>query len=150
MGRRLPCSTLLTGPYTLRPAAAAAARSLSCEQLAGIQRELLRRLDDSSNAVRIAACAALRSYLPLMAAAPPPLPQEAPAQLATVLLVHMDDQDPAVQEAACGALEALAASRVPGAAGGVRERAAVLVGVHRGRSYLDRLLAACGANCGLA
>lgn len=115
---------------------------LSAEQLSAAQQELGRRLDDSSNAVRIAACGVFAAHIPLLLSAAP-LPENAAAQLAATLLLHMDDAEPEVQEAACGVVEVLA-RRAPGGAAAVRELAAALVGVHRGRAYLDRVLAACG------
>jgi hypothetical protein len=112
--------------------------SLSADELGSIRQELLRRLDDSSNAIRVAACSTLRVYLSCL---PPPLLDDTAAgQLASSVLVHMDDPDPAVQEAGCGVLEALAVA----APGAVRDRAAAAAGVHRSRVYLDRVLAACG------
>lgn len=113
--------------------------SLTAEQLQSTRQELLRRLDDSSDPIRIAACQALLVSL----SCPDPastLEPSAAEQLASTVLVHMDDANPAVCEAACAALEGLA-RHFPDA---VKERTAAAVGVHRRREYLDRVLAACG------
>lgn len=111
--------------------------ALSAEDLASVQQELLQRLDDSSNANRVAACAALRALLPCLQT-DAEQPKQA-GQLAAGVLIHMDDGDPAVAEAAYGVLEALAAV----APGAVRERVAAAAGAHRHRALVARVLAAC-------
>jgi hypothetical protein len=81
---------------------AAGARSLDGEALRGLFAELLKRLDDSNDAVRVSACGALRE---LPAAAAPGDVKGMPAEYTTdTLLVHLDDGDAGVQAAVYEAL----------------------------------------------
>jgi hypothetical protein len=81
---------------------AAGARSLDGEALRGLFAELLKRLDDSNDAVRVGACGALRE---LPAAAAPSDVRGMPAEYTTdTLLVHLDDADGGVQAAVYEAL----------------------------------------------
>ena len=117
---------------------AAVGQQLPGPQLAALQPDLLKRLDDSSNRVRVAACAALQ---PWVLAAAEGLPEGNAAALASSLLLHMDDPDDDVAEAVCAVLEQLAAAR-PAM---VRPLAQAAAAQHTRRSLLDRVLAACGA-----
>ncbi|KAG1655968.1 hypothetical protein FOA52_009395 [Chlamydomonas sp. UWO 241] len=100
--------------------------------------ELLKRLDDASNAVRVGACGALTAFCTTM---PATYCDTNSGYLAAGVVVHMDDSAPEVQEAACRVLEALAAVKpiaVAKEVGKVVER-------FRSKHYCDRVLAACGA-----
>ncbi|GAB4823764.1 hypothetical protein N2152v2_010810 [Parachlorella kessleri] len=112
--------------------------SLSAEELRRALQELKKRLDDSSNAIRIAACATLATYLSYCLPAAQ-LDSSGIAQLASSLLLHMDDPDPAVQEAACAVLVVVAQA----APAIVKELASSAARVHRSRAFLDRVLSAC-------
>ena len=83
-------------------ALAVVAPHLDTTQAADAFKELLKCLDDSSNGVRVAACAGLVACL----SSGNQMPVE--AGLLQLLAVHLDDQDAAVQEAVAGVLVACA------------------------------------------
>ncbi|KAI3431621.1 hypothetical protein D9Q98_004670 [Chlorella vulgaris] len=117
---------------------ASAGRGLPAQQVAALQGELLKRLDDSNNHVRVAACAALRPWLLSVLAQGGPTDAGA-TSLTSTLLIHVDDPDASVAEAACTVLEQLAAAR-PNA---VKPLAEAVAGQHLRHAYMDRVLAAC-------
>ena len=81
---------------------AAGARCLDGVALRGLFAEVLKRLDDSNDAVRVGACGALRE---LPAAAAPADVRGMPAEYTTdTLLVHLDDGDAGVAAAVYEAL----------------------------------------------
>ncbi|KAF8068179.1 Dnaaf5 [Scenedesmus sp. PABB004] len=109
--------------------------SLDDEARRALYPELLKRLDDSANKVRVAACASLVAFV---RAAGPGYCATNAGYLAAGVVIHMDDGDALVAEAACQVLEALAATHPRVAAaevGKVAER-------FRARHYCDRVLAA--------
>lgn len=113
-------------------------------QLAALQPELMRRLDDSSNRVRIAACGALQAWLASLQAAAASSSQGGLADadassLASSMLIHLDDGDDEVAGAASAVLEQLAALR-PGT---VRPLAEAAVAQPARQPLLKRVLAAC-------
>lgn len=111
---------------------------LSHEHRRALYPELTKRLDDSSNAVRVAACATLVAFARTMQT---DYCDTNTGYLASAVVIHMDDSDLTVQEAACGVMEALAAAKpavIRSEVGKVRER-------FRSKHYCDRVLAACGA-----
>ena len=85
-------------------------------QLAALQPDLLSRLDDSSNSVRVAACVALHSLLRSCLAAPGGMADSDAACLASSLLIHVEDPDAEVA-AAAGAVLAQLMAASPGAVG---------------------------------
>ncbi|CAM9961025.1 unnamed protein product, partial [Phaeothamnion confervicola] len=96
--------------------------------------ELLKRLDDSSDDVRKAACRALTA---LFAASPPENVRGTVLEYSTEqLLVHLDDQDGDIQESALAVLAAAAAID-PGM---VRKKALAARPSHRDPRHCDRLL----------
>ena len=107
-------------------------------RLAALQPDLLKRLDDSSNRVRVAACSALQ---PWVLAAGRGLAEGDAAALASSLLLHMDDPDDDVAEAVCAVLERLAPAR-PATVRPLAQAAAVQ---HTRHPLSNRVLAACGA-----
>jgi dynein assembly factor 5 len=112
--------------------------ALSHEQRRALYPELHKRLDDSANGVRVAACGALRA---LAATLPADYCDTNSGYLAAGVIIHMDDSDGAVQEAAAAALEALAAVK-PAV---VRREVAKARERFRAKHYCDRVLAACAA-----
>lgn len=113
--------------------------SLGDDQRRTVYVELLKRVDDSNNQVRIAACGALESFARSLDAS---YCDTNSGYLAAGLLIHMDDGDTAVAEAAAAAMEALAAAK-PGA---VAAEVLKARGRFRAMHYCDRVLAACGAS----
>ncbi|WIA11175.1 hypothetical protein OEZ85_011306 [Tetradesmus obliquus] len=111
---------------------------LSDEQRRAIYPELLKRLDDSSNKVRIAVCAALVDFV---RSAGSSYCETNSGYLAAGVVLHMDDGDQEVAEAACQVLEALAATQPAVAAAEVKR----VQGRFRARHYCDRVLAAAQA-----
>ncbi|WIA31178.1 hypothetical protein OEZ86_001183 [Tetradesmus obliquus] len=111
---------------------------LSDEQRRAIYPELLKRLDDSSNKVRIAACAALVEFV---RAAGSSYCATNSGYLAAGVVLHMDDGDQEVAEAACQVLEALATTQPAVAAAEVKR----VQGRFRACHYCDRVLAAAQA-----
>ena len=97
---------------------------------------LLKRLDDSRNEIRIAACDALSAFL---AAAPADYCETNTGYLLTGFLVHMDDADPAVQEAVCEAC-CVGARKKPSQ---VRAAVEAVRHKHRSTKFADRVLEAC-------
>ena len=117
---------------------------LSPPQLAALHPELLKRLDDSSNRVRVAACTALQHWLRATAAAAPQqggLPDSEASALASSLLIHVGDPAGEVAGAVCRLMEQLAAL----SPGTIRPLAAAAAGAHARGDLLQRVLAACGA-----
>ena len=103
--------------------------------LIGLQGELLKRLDDGNDAVRIAACGALGGLL--HASARPADLAGSPAEYAvSTLLVHLDDPSEGVAEAAYAAVQPWAEL--------ARDFAAAAAAAARGKqarpAFTDRLL----------
>lgn len=101
--------------------------------------ELLKRLDDSNNSVRVATCRALVAFVSGPGGAA--YCDTNSGYLAAGVIIHMDDSDPRVQDAACSVLEAQAAHKpavVAAEVNKVRER-------FRSKHYCDRVAAACEA-----
>lgn len=137
----MPASYL---PHSCR--LAAVGQHLPPAQLAALQPELMRRLDDSSNRVRVAACGALQAWVAGLQAAAASgrsgeggLADAAASSLASSMLIHLDDGDDEVAAAACAVLEQLAALRP----GSVRPLAEAAVAQPARQPLLERVLAAC-------
>ena len=78
-------------------------KRLSSDTVRGLYDDLLKRLDDSNDAVRVAACGAIAGLV--HSAAHPRDLQGSPAEVTIeVLLIHLDDGDARVQEAVYDAL----------------------------------------------
>lgn len=118
---------------------AAVGCNLETEELVEVQQELLKRLDDSNDTIRVAACHTLVQLHPWLSAHPSLLEKNALRALACKVLVHMDDENLEVQEAACNVLQSLAAL----APEVIQECAHAAKGVHRSTIYLEKVLAAC-------
>ncbi|KAK9808847.1 hypothetical protein WJX72_004932 [[Myrmecia] bisecta] len=106
------------------------------EQRRAIYPELLKRLDDSSNTVRIAVCEALAAFVFTLRSG---YDDANTGYLLNGLLIHMDDVDPELQEAVCQVAAAMAQVKPELVAACVcqaRPR-------HRTPAYCDRVLAAC-------
>ena len=103
--------------------------------------DLLKRLDDSNDAVRVAACAALEAFL---AAAPASAYAGTPIDyMCDTFLVHLDDADATVQGAVfrvlCGATR-MGTGRGAGAAALVAKKAAAVRVHHRSPRLCDELV----------
>ncbi len=113
-------------------------KQLTAEQRRLVYPELLKRLDDSSNRVRLGACSAL---VALAAGTPADYCDTNSGYLAAGVVIHMDDSEAEVQEAACAVMEALAAVKPAVVAGEVRK----VMERFRSKHYCARVLEACGA-----
>eukprot|EP00898_Chlorokybus_atmophyticus_P003699 jgi/Chlat1/432/Chrsp103S00944 len=111
---------------------------LTDEQRRAIYPELLKRMDDSSDAIRLLATACVYAFLQGMPAA---YDDTNTRYLLNGFLVHMDDRDPNIQQAVCQAVTVAAEKKpvlVAGAVNAVKSK-------HRTSKYCDQLLAACAA-----
>merc|ERR1719240_783063 len=73
------------------------------EQLREIYPELLKRLDDSNDKIRVAICEALAVFFKCM---PPKWSRSLFEYILRTLFVHLDDPNPEIQQAVYGVLEA--------------------------------------------
>lgn len=110
---------------------------LNYEQCRMIYPELLKRLDDSSNTVRINVCQALNNFVQSMG--PSSLDDSNVTYFINGMLVHMDDVDPAVQEAVCSVMET-AAIHKPSL---MKEAVSKAQHLHRSSTFTSRVLLAC-------
>ena len=97
--------------------------------------ELLKRMDDSRDEIRVMCAGVVAAFFRSM---PWDYDETNVGYLLKGFLIHMDDPNPDVQEAVCRALE-VAAAKKPDA---VRESVRAARDTHRGRAYLDRADAA--------
>jgi dynein assembly factor 5 len=124
--------------YCLEQLLLACGPGLGAEQRRAVYPELLKRLDDSSDRVRLAACGAL---VALVAGMPGDYCDTNSGYLAAGVAIHMDDGEAEVQEAACAVMEALAGVK-PGVVAAEVGRVAARF---RSKHYCERVLAACAA-----
>lgn len=110
--------------------------TLTYEQCRMIYPELLKRLDDSSNIVRVNICQALNVLVQSMG---PSLDDSNVTYFINGMLIHMDDVDPAVQEAVCSVLES-AAIHKPLV---VKDAVSKAQHLHRSSTFTTRVLLAC-------
>lgn len=94
--------------------------------------ELLKRLDDAENKVRIAACKTFSAFIERM---PDSFDATHVQYITYNLLVHMDDADSAVQEAVCAAACGLANVHPQM----LNEELRKVRGVHRDTKYCDKI-----------
>ncbi|KAA6419548.1 MAG: hypothetical protein FRX49_10473 [Trebouxia sp. A1-2] len=113
-----------------------AGKLLTYEQCRLTYPELLKRLDDSSNAVRTSICAALKVFVDNTSSS---LDDGNAKYFINGMLIHMDDMDPVIQEAVCTVLEIAAAHR-PAL---VNEAVSTVSHLHRNSIYTSRVLKAC-------
>mmetsp|Transcript_5713 Transcript_5713/g.23486 ORF Transcript_5713/g.23486 Transcript_5713/m.23486 type:complete len:938 (-) Transcript_5713:210-3023(-) len=97
--------------------------------------ELLKRMDDSRDEIRVTCAGVVAAFFRSM---PRDYDETNVGYLLKGFLIHMDDPNPDVQEAVCRALE-IAAEKKPDA---VVEAVKAARDTHRGRVYLDRADAA--------
>ena len=97
--------------------------------------ELLKRMDDSRDEIRIQCAGVIAAFFEAM---PFDYDEMNVGYLLKGFMVHMDDPNRAVQEAVCSAVE-IAAVKKPDA---VRESVRAARDAHRGQTYLDRADAA--------
>ena len=100
--------------------------------------ELLKRMDDSRDEIRVTCAGVIAAFFRAM---PWDYDETNVGYLLKGFLIHMDDPNRDVQEAVCQALE-VAAAKKPDA---VREAVRAARDTHRGRVYLDRADAAAAA-----
>ncbi|GAQ77627.1 hypothetical protein KFL_000010760 [Klebsormidium nitens] len=112
--------------------------ALSGEQRRALYKDVLKRLDDSNDEIRIEITGAARQ---LFASLPPHEDGAEVRELVDGMLVHMDDPDARVQAAVCSALEV--AARVRGVQ--VEEAVRKVMQKHRSQVYCARVLAAAEA-----
>lgn len=110
--------------------------TLTHEQCRLIYPELLKRLDDSNNKVRVNVCQALHIFVQTMGLT---LDDGNVTYLINGMLVHMDDVDSAIQEAVCNVLET-AAGHKPMV---VQEAVSKAQHLHRSSTFTSRVLLAC-------
>ena len=110
--------------------------AFSDEQRRQLYPALLKRLDDSSDTVRIAACSVLAAFFSTLPAA---YDDTNTGYLLKGMLLHMDDANADVQEAVCRA--GLVAAKVKGPV--VAAAAQEAKKKHRSTVYIDRVLEAC-------
>ncbi|CAN0336226.1 unnamed protein product [Ectocarpus fasciculatus] len=114
--------------------------ALGDEPVRLIYPELLKRLDDSNDTVRMAVCGTIAAFF---RATPPQHVRGTVLQyMSEQLLVHLDDQDEAMQRAVFAVME-VAAAIDPKA---VEKLASEARSSHRTPSYCDRLVALCSSS----
>ncbi|CAM9588368.1 unnamed protein product [Ectocarpus sp. 6 AP-2014] len=111
--------------------------ALGDEPVRLIYPELLKRLDDSNDTVRMAVCGTIAAFL--RATAPQNVRGTVLQYMSEQLLVHLDDQDEAMQRAVFAVME-VAAAIDPKT---VEKLASEARSSHRTPSYCDRLVALC-------
>lgn len=111
---------------------------LSGEQRQALYKDVLKRLDDSNDEIRIEITGAARRLFASL-----PLHEEGPEvrELVDGMLVHMDDPDARVQAAVCAALEVAARARKVQ----VEEAVRAVMQKHCSQVYCARVLAAAEA-----
>lgn len=110
--------------------------TLTCEQCRLIYPELLKRLDDSSNTVRVDICQALTTLVQSMDSL---LDDDNVTYFTNGMLIHMDDVDSTVQEAVCSVLECAAVHKPMV----VKEVVGKAQHLHRSSTFTSRVLSAC-------
>lgn len=125
--------TRLSSCHTLENLLRVIGTQLTDDQKRLVYPELHKRLDDSSDPVRIQASVALEALIECLT---PTYDDTNTGYLIKGLLIHMDDSNPAVQEAVCKVMEKLAKVK-PGV---VRASLLEVRDMHRGTQYIDRVL----------
>lgn len=113
--------------------------ALSEEQKKALNKDLLKRLDDSNDDIRVEITKAARL---LFASLPPDADAMEFRQLVDALLVHMDDSDARVQNAVCSVLEIAAKAK----GDQVKEAVLSVQKRHRSQVYCQRVLSAANGN----
>ena len=116
----------------------AAGLALTDEQRRFVYPELLKRMDDSRDEIRIAAAGGVRAFF---RAAPKDYDETNVGYLLKGFVVHMDDANVDVQEATCRACEVAAEVKTEA----TREAMLAARNTHRHTRFVDRVLAACDA-----
>ena len=99
--------------------------------------ELLKRMDDSRDAIRVTAADAVGAFFDAM---PRDYDETNVGYLLKGFFVHMDDPNPEVREAVCVALEKHAAKKKPEA---TRDAAKNAGDTHREKGFVERVVRAC-------
>ena len=99
--------------------------------------ELLKRMDDSRDAIRVTAADAVGAFFDAM---PRDYDETNVGYLLKGFFVHMDDPNPEVREAVCVALEKHAAKKKPEATGDAAKNAG---DTHREKGFVERVVRAC-------
>uniref|UniRef100_A0A7S0RAA8 Uncharacterized protein n=1 Tax=Pyramimonas obovata TaxID=1411642 RepID=A0A7S0RAA8_9CHLO len=98
--------TRRAGTYLMEQMLEVVGAGLTDEQRREIYPNLLKRLDDSQDEIRVRAASCCRTFFLTLRAGYDDANSE---YFTSGMVVHMDDADPRVQEAVCVALEAAAA-----------------------------------------
>lgn len=112
---------------------------MSNEHRRALYPELIKRLDDSNNKVRMAACGSLRAFVQTLA---PDYCDTNTSYFAAPILIHMDDSDSEIQQSVCDVVMLLASKKpriVVSEVNKVRDR-------FRCKTFCDRVLAAAKEN----
>ena len=112
--------------------------ALTDEQRRFVYPELLKRMDDSRDEIRVAAAGGVRAFF---RAAPKDYDETNVGYLLKGFVVHMDDANVDVQEATCRACEVAAEVKTEA----TREAMLAARNTHRHARFVDRVLAACDA-----
>ncbi|GMH41563.1 hypothetical protein BSKO_09473 [Bryopsis sp. KO-2023] len=112
-------------------------RHLTNDLRRAIYPELLKRLDDSSNRVRIAVCQTLQAFVHTL---PQDYCETNTGYFLAPMLIHMDDSESEIQQAVCDVVLELAKIR-PGV---VRKEVGKVMDRFRCKEYCERVLVACG------
>lgn len=110
--------------------------ALTDEQRRFVYPELLKRMDDSRDEIRVAAARVVGAFF---RAAPKDYDETNVGYLLKGFVVHMDDANGDVQEAVCAACEIAAGVKTEA----TREAMLAARNVHRHPRFVDRVLAAC-------
>lgn len=113
--------------------------NLRDEERRMIYPELLKRLDDSSNQVRIAVCASLKAFVRTM---PTNYCETNTSYLLAPMLIHMDDSLPEIQEAVYDVVLSLTAKKPKV----VVKEISKIQNRFRSKQYCEQILMACKEN----
>ena len=105
---------------------------LTDEHRRAVYPELLKRMDDSRNDIRIAAAGVIAAFFEAM---PADYDETNVGYLLKGFVVHMDDPDAAVQEAVCAACEVAAGKKTSA----VAEAMNLARSTHRHQRYIDKV-----------
>lgn len=101
--------------------------------------ELLKRLDDSSNQVRVAVCESLKAFVHTM---PTNYCETNTSYLVAPMLIHMDDSLPEIQEAVYDVVHSLSAKKPKV----VMKEVSKIQDRFRSKQYCEQVLLACKEN----
>ena len=121
--------------HAMRHLLLTAGEKLSDEHRRAVYPELLKRMDDSRNEIRVGCAGVVAAFFDAM---PTDYDETNTGYLLKGFTVHMDDPDPGVQAAVCAACE-VAAAKKPGA---VADAMRAARGTHRHPRFIDKVMEA--------